>query len=35
MLKVKNFTAYSSVSIVSFEHVIAGWDQICGQIVFD
>ena len=35
MLKVNNFTAYSSVSIVNFEHVIGGWDQICGQIVFD
>ena len=24
-----NFTPYSSVSIVNFQHVIAGWEQEC------
>ena len=27
-----NFTPYSSVSIVNFQHVIAGWEQKCSMM---
>ena len=27
MFKVNSFTPFSSVFIVNFEHVIAGWDK--------
>ena len=29
LLTLNIFTPWSSVSIVNFEHVIAGWDEIC------